>query len=109
MLAYLKTETTVNILTGEPSMENMTTIDAGDPGNFSLKHGDPIISTEDVKWVARRFILIYGEDAPEMALRQVARLDQRGKIRVAEMFERIRCECARLLKRSDSLRIYPVN
>lgn len=94
---------------GGPNMDNLTTINAGNPGNFSLKHADPIISTEDVKWVARRFILIYGEDAPEIALRQVSRLDQRGKIRVAEMFERIRCECARLLKRSDNLRIYPVN
>ncbi|MZR29534.1 hypothetical protein [Sneathiella litorea] len=90
-------------------MENSAAVDHGKAHKLSMKFSDPIINTEDVKWAARRFILIYGEEAPEMVLRQVTRLDQRGKIRVAEMFERIRRECARLLKRSENLRIYPVN
>ena len=70
---------------------------------------DPIISRENVQWAARRFILVYGEEAPDMALRQVTRLDRLGKIRTAEMFERVRQECARLLKKSEKLRAYPVN
>ena len=90
-------------------MENLTAFDASEAGALPLRLADPVISTENVKWAARRFILIYGEDAPEMALKQVTRLDQLGKIRTAEMFDRIRIECARLLKRSDNLRIYPVN
>ncbi|MDF2368777.1 hypothetical protein [Sneathiella sp.] len=90
-------------------MENLAAFDTGDIGALPPKFADPIISTEYVKWAARRFILIYGEEAPEMALKQVTRLDRLGKIRVAEMFDRIRRECARLLKRSENLRIYPVN
>lgn len=70
---------------------------------------DPIISAEDVKWAARRYILIYGEQAPEVAQSHVERLDRQGKIRVAEMFERVRRECARLLKRSENLLISPIN
>ncbi|MCC3303733.1 hypothetical protein [Sneathiella sp. HT1-7] len=90
-------------------MENVAAFDTNDMGTLPPKLADPIISTEYVKWAARRFILIYGEEAPEMALKQVTRLDGLGKIRIAEMFDRVRRECARLLKRSENLRIYPVN
>jgi hypothetical protein len=90
-------------------MESFTPLDTNDNGAMSLRLADPIISSEDVKWAARRFILIYGENAPEMAHKQVKRLDKQGKIRVAEMFDRIRMECARLLKRSDKFRLNPVN
>ena len=90
-------------------MDNGTAFNNLDSGLSAAKYADPIISMVDVKWAARRFILVYGEEAPEMALRQVDRLDQLGKIRVAEMFERIQRECARLLQRSENLRIYPVN
>ena len=90
-------------------MENLTTLDTSDAAALSLRFADPIISTEHVKWAARRFILIYGDEAPERALQQVTRLDGEGKIRVAEMFDRIRMECARLLQRSEYLRINPIN
>tara|TARA_R110000772_G_scaffold57560_6_gene130184 strand:- start:435 stop:728 length:294 start_codon:yes stop_codon:yes gene_type:complete len=94
---------------GDTKMENTTSFNNLETGLSAGTYADPIISMVDVKWAARRFILVYGEEAPEMALRQVDRLDQLGKLRVAEMFERIRRECARLLQRSESLRIYPVN
>ena len=94
---------------GDTKMENTTSFNNLETGLSAGTYADPIISMVDVKWAARRFILVYGEEAPEMALRQVDRLDQLGKLRVAEMFERIRRECARLLQLSESLRIYPVN
>ncbi|MEX0583316.1 MAG: hypothetical protein WD185_06570 [Sneathiella sp.] len=90
-------------------MESSTALNHSDSGFSAAAYPDPIINMVDVKWAARRFILVYGEKAPEMALQQVDRLDRLGKIRVAEMFERIRRECARLLQRSENLRIYPVN
>lgn len=90
-------------------MEYSMAVAANEPGTLSNPYADQIISTEDVKWAARRYILIYGDEAPEMALKQVNRLDRQSKIRIAEMFERIRRECARLLKRSESLMIHPVN
>ena len=90
-------------------MENSSVFISSDPAPSSSAYKDPIISIEDVKWAARRFILVYGDQAPEMALKQVDRLDRVGKIRIAEMFQRVGRECARLLKQSENLRIYPVN
>ncbi|TNE38544.1 MAG: hypothetical protein EP348_04715 [Alphaproteobacteria bacterium] len=72
-------------------------------------YSDPIISAESVKWAARRFILVYGEAAPDMAERHVNQLDARGSIRTAEMFSRVRMECARLLKKTEHFRLHPVN
>ncbi|MBL4740716.1 MAG: hypothetical protein JKY12_06965 [Sneathiella sp.] len=68
------------------------------------RFNDPIIDREEVMWAARKFILIFGDEAPEAALREVNRLDSAGKLVVAEMFERVRQECARLLKMSEKLR-----
>lgn len=89
-------------------MTQSTNFAAPLPGHSS-SFPDPIINPDDVKWAARRYILIYGEAAPEVAQNQVARLDGEGKIRVAEMFERVRRECARLLKQSETLMISPIN
>ncbi|PHQ71569.1 MAG: hypothetical protein COB93_02995 [Sneathiella sp.] len=72
-------------------------------------YSDPIISIEGVKWAARRFILIYGDDAPEVALKHVNRLDAKGRLQTAEMFARIQQECARLLKKSEMLRNFTIN
>lgn len=68
---------------------------------------DPIISIDSVKWAARRFILVYGEAAPDVALEHVNMLDGKGRIQTAEMFERVRRECARLLRKSEHLRQAP--
>lgn len=68
------------------------------------RFNDPIIDREEVMWAARKFILIFGDEAPDAALREVNRLDAAGKLLVAEMFERVRQECARLLKMSEKLR-----
>ncbi|MEH6404388.1 MAG: hypothetical protein V7750_13500 [Sneathiella sp.] len=68
------------------------------------RFNDPIIDREEVMWAARKFILIFGDDAPDAALKEVNRLDGAGKLVVAEMFERVRQECARLLKMSEKLR-----
>jgi|GEM_PF-4554786 len=68
------------------------------------RFNDPIIDREEVMWAARKFILIFGDEAPQAALREVNRLDGAGKLVVAEMFERVRQECARLLKMSEKLR-----
>jgi hypothetical protein len=70
---------------------------------------DPILNMDDVKWAARRFILIYGDDAPVKAKEYVNRLDARGKLRTAEMFARVQRECARLLKKSESFRNFSIN
>ncbi|WP_169566538.1 hypothetical protein [Sneathiella limimaris] len=66
---------------------------------------DPIIQFEDVMWAARRFILIYGGDAPFEAEKVVSKMDLAGKLHVAEMFSRVREECVRLLKCSDKYRM----
>ncbi len=71
--------------------------------------GEPIISREHVQWAARRFILIYGDDAPDAALKQENRLDTMGKLQTAEMFAQVRHECARLLKQSEKLRDFTIN
>lgn len=71
--------------------------------------GEPIISKEHVQWAARRFILVYGDDAPDAALKQENRLDRLGKLQTAEMFAQVRHECARLLKQSEKLRDFTVN
>lgn len=65
---------------------------------------NPIIEREDVMWAARKFILLFGEDATEAASKEVSRLDAAGKLHVAEMFDQVRDECARLLKKSEKLR-----
>lgn len=64
----------------------------------------PIIEREDVMWAARKFILIFGDEAPEAASKEVVRLDAAGKLQVAEMFDQVKIECARLLKKSEKLR-----
>lgn len=71
--------------------------------------GDPFISKEHVQWAARRFILVYGDDAPDAALKQENRLDTLGKLQTAEMFAQVRHECARLLKQSEKLRDFTIN
>lgn len=65
---------------------------------------NPIIEREDVMWAARKFILLFGDAAPDAALKEVERLDTAGKLHVAEMFDQVRDECARLLKMSEKLR-----
>ena len=90
-------------------MDSSTISTSSTPNGVSPSLPDPIINPEDVKWAARRYILIYGEEAPDVAQSQVTHLDGQGKIRVAEMFERIRRECARLLKQSEKLLIHPIN
>ncbi|MAL79040.1 MAG: hypothetical protein CMN55_07980 [Sneathiella sp.] len=90
-------------------MDSSTISTSPAPEGLSASCADPIINPEDVKWAARRYILIYGEEAPDVAQSQVTHLDQQGKIRVAEMFDRIRHECARLLKQSEKLLIHPIN
>ena len=90
-------------------MHNSATFSSPTSDESRQPYVDPIISMDDVKWAARRFILLYGDNAPEMALKQVNRLDRLGKIRTAEMVERVGRECARLLKKSEYLRIYPIN
>ena len=85
-------------------MHNMPqTITSATPADLD-RFNDPIIDREEVMWAARKFILIFGDEAPEAALREVNRLDGAGKLVVAEMFERVRQECARLLKMSEKLR-----
>ncbi|MCR9215029.1 MAG: hypothetical protein NXI13_15035 [Proteobacteria bacterium] len=71
--------------------------------------GEPFISKEHVQWAARRFILVYGDDAPDAALKQENRLDNLGKLQTAEMFAQVRHECARLLKQSEKLRDFTIN
>ncbi|OUR78464.1 hypothetical protein A9Q83_07475 [Alphaproteobacteria bacterium 46_93_T64] len=70
---------------------------------------DPIIDRVDVMWAARRFILLYGEKAPDVVKGEVKRLDVAGKLHVAEMFDRVEQECARLLKKSEGLRAREVH
>ena len=65
---------------------------------------DPIIDRTDVMWAARRFILLYGAKAPDVASGEVKRQDGAGKLQVAEMFDRVEQECRRLLKKSEGLR-----
>ncbi|MBL4906570.1 MAG: hypothetical protein JKX94_03885 [Sneathiella sp.] len=73
------------------------------------RFSDPIIEREDVMWAARKFILLFGEDAPLAASKEVNRLDAAGKLHVAEMFFQVKEECARLLKKSEKLRTRPVH
>ncbi len=72
--------------------------------NTNDRFENPIIEREDVMWAARKFILLFGEDAPDAASKEVARLDADGKLHVAEMFSQVREECARLLKKSEGIR-----
>ncbi len=69
-----------------------------------LLNQDPIIDRAEVQWAARKFLLVYGPEAPEAALKEVLRLEQKGSLRVAEMFEQVSTECAHLLKRSEKIR-----
>ncbi len=70
------------------------------------KHGfnDPIIDREDVMWAARKFILVFGDAAPDAVTTEINKLDHRGKLQVAVMFERVRDECLSLLKKSEKIR-----
>jgi len=70
---------------------------------------DPIIEHVDVMWAARRFILLYGENAPQVAKGEAGRLDMAGKLHVGEMFMRIEHECERLLKKSEGLRLSKIH
>lgn len=74
-----------------------------DADRISLNQ-DPIIDRAEVQWAARKFLLVYGADAPDAALNEVLRLEQKGSLRVAEMFEQVSTECAHLLKRSEKIR-----
>jgi len=65
---------------------------------------DPIIEREDVMWAARKLILVYGDDAPEIAEKEVHKFDAVGKFHVSEMFTRVGVECRLLLKKSAKLR-----
>jgi len=90
-------------------MSNTSFAASSDAFSAGAVPADDIINSDHVKWAARRFILIYGDDAPEVASNHVRRLDARGKLRTAEMFARVQEECARLLKKSEMLRKFTVN
>lgn len=79
------------------------TISNGSPENLD-RFDDPIIDRTDVMWAARRFILVFGDQAADVANREASRLDLAGKLHVAEMFARVHEECARLLKNSEKYR-----
>jgi hypothetical protein len=84
------------------------TISPSTPENLD-RFDDPIIERSDVMWAARRFILLFGEQAPEIARKEVGRLDQAGKLHVAEMFTRVHEECIRLLKHSEKYRLREIH
>ncbi|USG61549.1 hypothetical protein NBZ79_00980 [Sneathiella marina] len=90
-------------------MQNISDHLITEPTFETSTYADPIISAEGVKWAARRFILLYGDDAPIKALEHVNRLDARGKLRTAEMFARVERECSRLLKKSEKFRQFTIN
>lgn len=90
-------------------MQNLVDRQTSIPKTARSTYVDPILNMDDVKWAARRFILIYGDDAPIKANEYVNRLDARGKLHTAEMFARIQRECARLLKKSEGFRNFSVN
>lgn len=69
------------------------------------RFSDPIIDQAEVMWASRRFILLFGEKAPEVARGEAGKLDLDGKLHVAEMFERVATECQRLLSSSEELRL----
>ncbi len=73
------------------------------------RFNDPIIDRSDVMWAARRFILLFGPEAPEYAQREVDRLDLAGKLHVAEMFTRVHEECLALLKCTAKYRIRDIH
>lgn len=73
------------------------------------RFNDPIIDRSDVMWAARRFILLFGPEAPEYAQREVDRLDLAGKLHVAEMFTRVQEECLVLLRSSAKYRIRDIH
>ena len=79
------------------------TISLGSPENLD-RFNDPIIERTDVMWAARRFILLFGDQAADVADREASRLDLAGKLHVAEMFTRVHEECVRLLKNSEKYR-----
>ena len=74
------------------------------PEDQPVRMNDPIIERDDVMWAARKFILIYGDHAPNAVAEEITRLDLSGKLQVAAMFERVREECVFLLKKSEKLR-----
>ncbi|MEH6546588.1 MAG: hypothetical protein V7701_09185 [Sneathiella sp.] len=90
-------------------MQNLMDQPTVEPNLVTSTYVDPIISVDGVKWAARRFILLYGDDAPAKALQHVNRLDASGKLRTAEMFSRVERECARLLKQSEHFRQFTIN
>ena len=90
-------------------MSNTSFSTPSDTFSVGALPADGIINDDHVKWAARRFILIYGDEAPEVASNHVRQLDARGKLRTAEMFARVQEECARLLKKSEMLRKFTVN
>lgn len=73
------------------------------------RFNDPIIDRSEVMWAARRFILLFGPEAPEYAQREVDRLDLAGKLHVAEMFTRVQEECLVLLRSSAKYRIRDIH
>ncbi|WP_025897276.1 hypothetical protein [Sneathiella glossodoripedis] len=84
------------------------TISPSTPENLD-RFDDPIIDRSDVMWAARRFILLFGEQAPEIAKKEINRLDLAGKLHIAEMFTRVHEECVRLLKLSEKYRLRDVH
>lgn len=73
------------------------------------RFNDPIIERTDVMWAARRFILLFGDKAPEVVFGEANRLDLAGKLHVAEMFTRVYEECIRLLKNSEKYRVREIH
>ncbi len=84
-----------------PNLPHSLSLINNDDVSFSV---DPIIDRSEVQWAARKFLLLFGSEAPEAALKEVMRLEQNGKLHVAEMFEQVSLECASLLQRSEKLR-----
>lgn len=74
------------------------------PSTSPASADEPIIEREDVMWAARKLILVYGDDAPEIADKEVRKFDSAGKFLVSEMFTRVGVECRLLLKKSAKLR-----
>ena len=85
-------------------MPNLPLTVSSETHDHPFRANDPIIEREDVMWAARRFILLYGERATEVAKGEELRLDMAGKLHVAAMFSQVAGECRRLLEKSEYLR-----
>ncbi|MCG8491005.1 MAG: hypothetical protein MI743_05270 [Sneathiellales bacterium] len=86
------------------SVPSSVTVNKGTPSTSPAAALDPIIEREDVMWAARKLILVYGDEAPEIADKEVRKFDSAGKFHVSEMFTRVGAECRLLLRKSAKLR-----